>query len=300
MGFGYIPTPRYNAFRTRVDLFKLVRQLKLRSFFGDSPGVTGVRFRPRSTFIPCAYDQCISTFEKVVLRDIELMERKPLKTLNNLSADERQALNQLANDNSIVIKPAYKGGGVVILNRTDYEAEVCRQLEDTTSYVKLQNDPTKAFTNSIRVLIQEGLALDYIDKTLSEFLINTHPRVPIFYVLPKVHKPGFPPVGRPIVAAMDSLLELISQYIDSILQPSVKRTPTFLLDTTDFIGKMEGFEILESSLLTSLDVRSLYTSIPHDELRVTLQEILDRRPDPHPPTHFLLGLIDALMEMNYF
>lgn len=35
-------------------------------------------------------------------------------------------------------------------------------------------------------------------------------------------------------------------------------------------------------------------------MRVKLQKILGLRPDPHLPTHFLLGLIDALMEMNYF
>lgn len=43
--------------------------------------------------------------------------------------------------------------------------------------------------------------MDYITKDLSDFLINEHPWVSVFYILPKVHKPGFPPVGHPIVAA---------------------------------------------------------------------------------------------------
>lgn len=66
------------------------------------------------------------------------------------------------------------------------------------------------------------------------------------------------------------------------------------------MNKVEGLDIPEDSLLVSLDVVFLYTNIPHDELRLSLQNLLDTRPDPHPPTHFLLDLIDILMEMNYF
>lgn len=117
----------------------------------------------------------------------------------------------------IVIKQADKGGGIVILNTKDYEYEVLRQLNDDTAYVKLTRDPTMSYLSSLKVTIREGLALDYISKDLGDFLINEHPRVPVFYVLPKVHKPGFPPVGRPIVAAQGSLHEPVSQYIDSIL-----------------------------------------------------------------------------------
>lgn len=55
-----------------------------------------------------------------------------------------------------------------------------------------------------------------------------------------------------------------------------------------------------ASLVLSFDVISLYTNIPHDELRVTLQEIFDFREHLHPPTHFLLDLVNFLMENNYF
>lgn len=111
-----------------------------------------------------------------------------------------------------------------------------------------------------------------------------------FYVLPKIHKPGFPPAGRPIVAAQQSLHEPVSRYIDSILQPFVRQTRYFLLDTTDFITKIEGVNIPVASLILSFDVVSLYTSIPHEELRLTLQEVFEKWEHPHPPTHYLLDL----------
>lgn len=77
-------------------------------------------------------------------------------------------------------------------------------------------------------------------------------------------------------------------------------TPTFLLDTTDFIKKVEGTTIPNDSLILSLDVVSLYTNIPHDELRVTLQEFFDACENLNLPTHFLLDLMDILIEKNYF
>lgn len=142
--------------------------------------------------------------------------------------------------------------------------------------------------------------MDFINKDLSEFLIKPHPRVPIFYILPKIHKPGFPLVGRPIMAAQNSLHESVSQYIDHILQPFVRKIPTFIQDTTYFIRKVEGILIPSGSMLLSLDVVALYTNIPHEELRETLRDVFDRRDNLVPPTHFLLDLVDVLIEKNYF
>lgn len=52
LGLGYVPTPRYNAFRTRVDLFKFTRLLKLKSFFGETDTVTCKPWKRKSNFIP--------------------------------------------------------------------------------------------------------------------------------------------------------------------------------------------------------------------------------------------------------
>lgn len=92
-----------------------------------------------------------------------------------------------------------------------------KQLGDATAYWKINTDPTQAISHLTRVTVQEGLSLDYIIKELADFLIVEHPRIPLFYLLPKIHKPGFPPKGCPIVAAQESLLEKISRYVDFIL-----------------------------------------------------------------------------------
>lgn len=119
----------------------------------------------------------------------------------------------------------------MILDKNMYRDEALRQLSDTASYKQVDRDPTKAISNLVRVTVQEVLALDYINKDLADFLIVECPCVPTFYLLPKIHKPGFPPKGRPIVAAQQSLLENISKYVDSLLQPHVRHIKTYIQDT---------------------------------------------------------------------
>lgn len=110
----------------------------------------------------------------------------------------------------------------------------------------------------------------------------------------------FPPAGRPKVGSQGFLHEPVSKYIDFIIQPFVKRITSFLQDTTDFINKIEGRHIPSSSLILSFDVVSLYTNIPHEELREVLQDIFNKRETQHPPSHFLLDLVNFLTDYNYF
>ena len=55
----------------------------------------------------------------------------------NLSPGELQALHTLKNNKAIVIKPADKGGSVVVMDKTAYLTECYRQLEDTNYYQPL-------------------------------------------------------------------------------------------------------------------------------------------------------------------
>lgn len=65
-GWGFVPTPRYNAFGVRVDFYKLMRQIKFKTFFGADHGTTTRDmeiFSSKSTFVPASNDPCINAFE---------------------------------------------------------------------------------------------------------------------------------------------------------------------------------------------------------------------------------------------
>ena len=66
----------------------------------------------------------------------------------------------MKNRTDIVIKPADKGGALVIMNSKDYLKEGLRQLNDTNYYEKLNKDPTedheKLINNTIDDLVSEN------------------------------------------------------------------------------------------------------------------------------------------------
>ncbi len=60
---------------------------------------------------------------------------------NNLPEAQRLELNSLKTDKSLVIQSADKGEAIIIMDRTAYEAEIHRQLSNSTFYRKLQKCP---------------------------------------------------------------------------------------------------------------------------------------------------------------
>lgn len=66
-----------------------------------------------------------------------------------MSKSEFNALNELVHDHSLTIKPAYKGGSVVVMDMSQYVAEASRQISDENVYRKLSSDPSRDFERKI-------------------------------------------------------------------------------------------------------------------------------------------------------
>ena len=57
----------------------------------------------------------------------------------------------------------------------------------------------------------------------------------------------------------------ISRFVDHHLQPLVREIPSYIKDTNDFINKIDNFAVPPNSFLVTMDVKSLYTSIPNNK-----------------------------------
>ena len=57
----------------------------------------------------------------------------------------------------------------------------------------------------------------------------------------------------------------MSGFVDSILQPLVKKIPNYLKDATHFLRNLSRYidTLAPGSMLILMDVISFYTSIPH-------------------------------------
>ena len=121
-----------------------------------------------------------------------------------------------------------------------------------------------------------GRCLIFSDQRMREHLAST---------FNKVHKTNTP--GRPIISLWGVPTKNISLYVDCHLSSLVRKFPSYIIDTNNFLTKIQTLGGLPAeSLLVTLDMTSLYTNIPHKEGLDACREILDSRtiqdwlPDP--------------------
>lgn len=62
------------------------------------------------------------------------------------------------------------------------------QQADPTVYKQLSKDPTNIYKNEIDDMIEEAYTINIITQETKKALINDHPRTPILYLVPKIHK----------------------------------------------------------------------------------------------------------------
>ena len=93
----------------------------------------------------------------------------------------------------------------MVLNKNDYINEGLRQLNDQNFYRKISRDLTSKTTTEIQKFLQFIKERKLLSDSHIAFLNTKNPRTPIFYMLPKIHKPNNP--GRLIVSACDSPTE---------------------------------------------------------------------------------------------
>ncbi|KAJ1115184.1 hypothetical protein NDU88_003410 [Pleurodeles waltl] len=183
-----------------------------------------------------------------------------------------------------------------------YRDECERLLGNTRHYKRMSRDPTIDVQEEITFLVSKGKENNWITDHEASDLIQTNPKIPYFYILPKVHKEKIPPPGRPIVSRIGSALEPLSKFVDFFRQPLVKRIPTYLKDTTHVLLLLESITFDKSKeLLITLDVESLYTNIPQEATLEVISNLLDiHMGESQTPPGFILDLAHLALTRNYF
>jgi hypothetical protein len=158
----------------------------------------------------------------------------------NISKDLRKALaelKKLVKDRTVRISPADKGGAIVVQNYEQYTQEAKRQLNNTTHYQQLTEDPTSDIARRSNELVDKLHNNEYIDTKCHEWAVIdvNKVRTPLFYHLPKIHKDSTNPPGRPIVSGVSGPTERLSRLVDHWLQPAVQALPSYLKDTTHLL-----------------------------------------------------------------
>ena len=306
-GLSFCPTPpKVNTFQLQFDLTLFYRRLRLREYFFNEDSTTDeptqynpFQLRNKQWNPPKNREHALEAYIQAVDERSKIRHKK---LWDNLTQPERAALKSLRNriaKKEIIIKPADKGSATVVLSFRDYVTEAEHQLNNTNHYRLLDEDPTAAFSTEINSFLEEMIKRNSIDEATRKYLHCKNTRPARFYLLPKIHKPGNP--GRPIVASNNAPTEKISQFVDYHLRPLVEKIPSYIKDTTHFLNKLKTIPSLPTNvLLVTLDVKSLYTNIPHEEGITACHTALRTRNIEHPPTEDLVSLISYILKRNNF
>ena len=257
------------------------------------------KFRPKSTFNPRNKDTVIETYLSSLeerLLDIDISSKR----FNNLTKEERNALYNLRDDPTIIIKGADKGSAVVVWDRDDYLKEASKQLEDKDVYEEVQNDPSTLINTIMRALEKIRIRGDLSNDTLNYFLVKD-PKFARFYLLPKIHKRLHNVPGRPVISNCGFYTENISSFLDHHLQPIAQKVNSFIKDTNHFLRKIKSLgQLPEGAILCTIDVVGLYPNIPHEEGLASLRKFLDARTEKKVTTETLLELAEIVLKNNIF
>ena len=225
---------------------------------------------------------------------------------SNLSKEEWKAVRSLANDRNIVIKKADKGSCVVIWDRSDYIMEAEKQLNDKAVYKDVNFDKhlisnltgkSKSLLKSLkrRQLITEK-AFKYF-----RFEFKKTCNLGKLYLLPKIHKRLSNVAGRPVISNCGAPTEKVSEFLDSHMQPILRKGWSYIKDSQGYINKsLKLGKIPDNSFLVTADVVGLYPSIPHNDRLRALKEALEKREQKKIPTEDIVLMAEFVLKNIFF
>ncbi|XP_073404906.1 decapping and exoribonuclease protein isoform X1 [Dendrobates tinctorius] len=187
------------------------------------------------------------------------------------------------------------------MDKSMYLSEIMRQLNDTSIYHTLPRDPTFDISRQINTILLKYSDLGVLDQKTCDFLSNKNPITLVFYTLPKVHKNLEKPPGRQIVASTDSILSPLAVFLEKILTPLIQKSKSFILDTGAFLSDIQHLQkVPQEALLVTLDVKDLYTSIPHSDGINSTARLLTSTGMDVDQIHLCIDLLHLVLTSNFF
>ena len=222
----------------------------------------------------------------------------------NLSEAEEEALLRLIRDDSVVIRPADKGSGIIILNTEDYLGKLDREVKDDTTYRPVKEDQTAHVHRKVKKLASELHRKGYIGPHQMTYLVPARPQPGQLQGNPKLHKPDVP--LRAIVSGRGHATERIAEAAEEQLRCHVESLQSYVRDTNDFLVKLQNTpqpilgQYGHAPLLFCMDVKKLYPSVPRSDGIEACRLALNSRRDPPIPTEKVLEMIELVLDNNNF
>ena len=165
-GLKFIPDRhKVDKLKLLADLAEWERRMRLREFFyaeGNEPQTKQDKNDPsekfkvpkKSSFTPNkGRDMWLDMYIEMVKTDITNSLQKLGKL--NISLGENDAFLSLLHNDDIVIRPADKGSGIVVLDKVKYIQSLQKEMEESDSYDVTDEDQTKKSLREVKKLVSK-------------------------------------------------------------------------------------------------------------------------------------------------
>ncbi|XP_046466612.1 uncharacterized protein [Neodiprion pinetum] len=168
------------------------------------------------------------------------------------------------------------------MNKQMYEDKMLQQLSNNNSCKVVRYDLTCTLQQEVKKLTTDWSKSKLISDQLRRQIAKTDCLPPRAYGLPKIHKPDTP--VRIIVSFTDSptinLARFLSKSIGNNIVPPLSR----VRDSFALVNAIRDFRLPPDHILVSLDVVSLFTTVPQDlainAVKQRWHQLVDKIPVP--------------------
>lgn len=303
-GLKFVPT------RRKIDIGKLLadlktweRRMRLKEYFytdeNNNFDTGEILFKKRSTWTPDkGRDKWLDSYIQEVKDDVIKGLHRDFKM--NITSSEEKAMKDLLNDTSIIIRPADKGSGIVVLDSTAYSDGLLQEMNDNSTYKEVPTDLTRKIENKVKKLANDMFKRGSITREMKQYLVNSDVKFGKLQANPKIHKNDVP--LRTIVNGGKHPTANMAEIVEHELAEHVRTLPSYIQDTTDFLNKLSSITqpLPPNCIMFCMDVKALYPRVPRKEARESVKEALDNRPVKNIPTDEVLRMMDMVLENNNF
>ena len=192
------------------------------------------------------------------------------------SKETKSFLNE---HNDIFFTNSDKGNMTVALQNFDYFKEMDDLLNDTSTYTKLDHNPLKDLRTATKDFLTIWNVNGFLQKEYHKYsLTQTDTVLPKLYGLPKVHKIYTDEAGirryklRPVLSTVNTPTKKFAKYFSSLITNSTNRPNSYIKNSKHFIEKISHTHIPDNHILISLDASSLFTNVPLDLVKNSIEK----------------------------
>ena len=203
--------------------------------------------------------------------------------------------------NNIIVTNCDKNVGIALVQHNVYNKLCFNHLNDIITYKKIDFNPQFFLINECKFILSNLFTYNHISVKIYRKLLNNinYKKIPSFRILPKLHKDKF---GiRPLVNCSNTILSILSIFIDFYLKPLVQKHFSYLKDSQHLIQLLLNKSFDSKAKLHTADFESLYTNIPLDEAISIISDLFKRTFDFTDVSAYAFhSILKLTLKSNYF